>query len=153
MWIGSDDYDWRPLPQRLPQRSGNLLPRTHLWCQEGIAMNPLGYKEVTVLAQFHIRIPEPFPRQEVSFHPEPIRPYIVLERLEFDLVKVVAVQDVGGLLDGRCIIWGSILVRESRFLAEGQKAVQGSFNANDPLVMALDRAGHLLPQSGAAYTQ
>ncbi len=138
MWIGSDEWEWRPSRWSV-KRSGGRIPRTHLWEQEG-SMDK---------AVFGVRIPEPFPKQRVSCRPEPIWPYIELERLEFDLIKVVGVKET----DGACIVWGSILVRESRFLEGGRKVINGSFNAKDPIVMALDDAGYLIPQSVDAYVR
>ena len=161
MWIGSDDWDWRTLSQRLPERSGGLLSNTHLWEQEGIVvrqpLNAGNYEEVevsTVFGKVRIKFPQPFPEQWITPSPKPLIPFIVLEEIEFDLFKVVGVKGVGdGGMDGMHHEWGSIRVRVTRFLRDGYKVIAHSFNRHDPVVRALDEGGYLAPQSVDAWSR
>ncbi len=117
-------------------------------------------------------IPDPFPVQDISAQPRPILPFIVLES-KGDIVKVVAVRDVGGPMNGGCCIeWGALLIAvpeshpQSHHLHWPQvlidavpdinkrwHIVTGSYDRNDPIVNALDNKGVLVPQSIRAWCE
>lgn len=149
LWMGANDWQWRRPSIRFWAESS---PQTYLKGQEEcMTREPFTageYKEVEVTVSHKISIPEPFPEQQMSSSPKPLIPFIVLERIEFDLFKVVGIKDVGGIMDGSCAVWGSMLVRVSRFLDKGYKVVTDGylaplFNDRDTVVMAMKKAGLL----------
>lgn len=146
MWPGSDDWQstvYRHNPPCFFCGYVYCHHNDHLFRKDVSVQN---YKEVRIGA-LTIRIPDPFPRQAIDFKPQPIRPFIILEERDENILKVVAVKAIGyGGMEGTELQWGSILVAVND---SGDKhgVVSDSYDPNDPIVWALDDAVLLVPRS------